>query len=116
MQLFKSMFSTPANLRNVDVTEANQLLNSSKPPFLVDVRTQQEFKQIRIQNATLLPLDELDQRMGELPKARVILVVCRSGARSSSAARVLANAGYEVVNMRGGMNDWESAGLPVRRG
>jgi rhodanese-related sulfurtransferase len=54
--------------------------------------------------------------MGDLPKDRVILVVCRSGGRSSAAARELSAAGYEVINMRGGMIDWQSAGLPIRKG
>lgn len=115
MNMFKSLFSAP-NFRNVDVAEASQMLNSNKPPFLLDVRTDAEFRQMHIQGTKLIPLDSLAQRIGDLPKDRVILVVCRSGARSSSAARDLATAGYEVVNMRGGMIDWQSAGLPIRKG
>jgi rhodanese-related sulfurtransferase len=80
------------------------------------VRSDAEFKQMRIQGAKLIPLDHLVQRMGDLPKDRVILVVCRSGGRSSAAARELSAAGYEVINMRGGMIDWQSAGLPIRKG
>ncbi len=115
MNMLKSLFNAP-NFRNVDVAEANQMLSSSKPPFLLDVRTSAEFKEMHIQGAKLIPLDNLMQRMGDLPKERAILVVCRSGGRSSTAARELAAVGYDVINMRGGMIQWQGAGLPIRKG
>lgn len=54
--------------------------------------------------------------MNKLPKDAQILTVCRSGARSSAAARLLAEQGFRVVNLRGGMMAWESAGYKVKRG
>lgn len=116
MNMLKALFSSAPSFLNVDAAEANQMLNSKTPPFLLDVRSEPEFRQARIQGAKLIPLDNLARQMGDLPKDRVILVVCRSGGRSSAAARELAAAGYEVVNLRGGMNDWQGAGLPIRKG
>lgn len=115
MNMLKSLFSTP-NFRNVDAAEANQMLSGEKSPFLLDVRSDPEFRQAHIQGAQLIPLGNLAQKMADLPKDRVILVVCRSGGRSSAAARELAAAGYDVINMRGGMDEWQGAGLPIRKG
>jgi rhodanese-related sulfurtransferase len=54
--------------------------------------------------------------MSELPKDREIICVCASGSRSSSAARQLTSSGYNVLNLSGGMGQWQRAGLPVKRG
>lgn len=54
--------------------------------------------------------------MNELPRDREILCVCRSGARSSSAARRLAEMGFKVNNLSGGMIGWMQARLPVEHG
>lgn len=115
MNMLKSLFSTP-NFRNVDAAEANRMLNADNPPFLLDVRSDPEYRQAHIQGAQLIPLGNLAQQIADLPKDRAILVVCRSGGRSSTAARELAAAGYDVINMRGGMIDWQGAGLPIRKG
>jgi rhodanese-related sulfurtransferase len=54
--------------------------------------------------------------MQELPREREIVCVCRSGNRSSSAARQLSAAGFKAANLRGGMIAWRRAGLPVKKG
>jgi rhodanese-related sulfurtransferase len=51
-----------------------------------------------------------------LPQDREIICVCRSGNRSGAAARQLVAAGYNAFNLRGGMNSWQRAGLPIKRG
>jgi rhodanese-related sulfurtransferase len=58
----------------------------------------------------------LATRLGDLPTDREILVVCRSGNRSGRAAKQLAKAGLNAVNVRGGMISWQQAGYPVRKG
>jgi rhodanese-related sulfurtransferase len=56
-------------------------------------------------------------RFGELPKDRPLLVMCAAGSRSAAATAHLLRNGYtDVVNVAGGITDWERAGLPVRRG
>ncbi len=64
----------------------------------------------------MIPLGELSRRMNELPKDRSILCICHSGSRSSVAARQLQAAGYQVINLQGGMSGWERARLPVKAG
>jgi rhodanese-related sulfurtransferase len=85
--------------------------------FMLDVREPDEWQQIHIPGATLIPLGELPQRLSELPKDQEIVVVCRSGNRSQAGAEVLAKAGFSgVTSMAGGMNQWSAAGLPVESG
>ncbi len=85
--------------------------------FMLDVREPDEWQQIHIPGATLIPLGELPQRLGELPKDQEIVVVCRSGNRSQAGAEILAKAGFSgVTSMAGGMNQWSAAGLPVESG
>jgi rhodanese-related sulfurtransferase len=65
-------------------------------------------------NARHIPLGALPARLSELPTGRPVVAVCQSGLRSARAARVLARAGHEVYNLRGGMRAWAGAGLPVK--
>lgn len=85
--------------------------------FVLDVRTTQEFKQDgHIAGATLITLAELPAKLKKVPTDRPVVCVCRSGARSSSACRVLQQAGYtQVLNLNGGMMGWQAARLPVTR-
>ncbi|MBK7219522.1 MAG: rhodanese-like domain-containing protein [Candidatus Promineofilum sp.] len=61
----------------------------------------------------LIPLTEFGRRLGELPRDRPILTICRSGHRSPLAARQLRQAGYDVTDVDGGTMAWERAGLPL---
>lgn len=97
-------------------SEAQALIAGDQRPFILDVRQPEEFTSGHINGAKLIPLDQLQGRLAELPKDRAILCVCRSGSRSGSAARLLANAGYQAINLRGGMMGWQTAKLPVKRG
>lgn len=72
---------------------------------LLDVRTPGEFASGHIEGATNIPVHELRERLGELDRGRAVVVYCRSGARSASAARLLAGAGFEVHDL-GPMSAW----------
>ena len=96
--------------------ELQEKLKSGKHPFILDVRQPEEFRAGHISGAKLIPLGELRQHMQELPKEREIVCVCASGSRSNSAARQLASAGFNVINMKGGMFIWQQAALPVKKG
>lgn len=79
--------------------------------FLLDVRTKSEFSQGHIKGATLIPVSELQGRIGEIEqhKEKPVLVYCLSGARSRSAGRFLASSGFKnVLDLRGGMMAWGS--------
>ncbi|MEK9145385.1 MAG: rhodanese-like domain-containing protein [Elusimicrobiota bacterium] len=92
---------------------------AARPGTLVlDVRTPEENVRGRIKGARLIPIGELEDRLGDLPqdKSTPILVYCAAGGRSSRAASLLRARGYaESFNLSGGISAWEDAGLPVER-
>jgi phage shock protein E len=89
-------------------------VEASTPHLLVDVRTPQEFNSGYIEGAVNIPLQELAQRADEIPTDQPVVLYCRSGNRSSNAARMLSNAGYEQVYDLGGVIDWQRQGLPLQ--
>ncbi len=91
-------------------TQARDLAASGA--LVVDVREPHEWAAGHIHGAVHRPLGGLDP--DELPRDRPVLTICRSGGRSSSAARALAEAGHrDVVNLSGGLTAWARAGLPL---
>ena len=94
----------------------SEKLKVGKHPLIVDVRQPDEFRQMRIAGAKLIPLNELYRRMKELPSSREIACICATGSRSKSAAKILAKAGYQVLDVSGGMHAWRRAKLPVQKG
>ena len=85
----------------VDV-EAVLAAPPAEHPFLLDVRTSQEFAAGHVPDAVNIPVDELRSRQGELPHDREIAVYCRVGQRGYLATRILRQAGFEAVNVGGG--------------
>jgi len=88
--------------------EAYRMMNELESYVLLDVRTIQEFTEIRIDGAILIPDYELRQRAEtELPdKNAVILIYCRSGRRSAFSAAILADLGYSNLYDFGGIINW----------
>lgn len=81
--------------------------------LVVDVRETVEWDAGHISDAVLIPLGELGSRVGELPRDRRMVIVCRTGSRSGYAADALHNAGYDVANLRGGLFAWAAGSLPL---
>jgi rhodanese-related sulfurtransferase len=82
--------------------------------FLLDVRTQQEWDEYHAPDTTLIPLDELEHRLDELPENEEIVVVCRSGNRSQTGRDILRTNGFDQsTSMAGGLNAWRTAGYPI---
>lgn len=99
---------------NVNVLQAKEIIDSTPDLAILDVRTWEEYIGGHIKNATLIPVDELGGRLGELDSQKPILVYCRSGGRSATASQILANNEFiEVYNMLGGINAWIAAGYPI---
>ena len=80
---------------------------------LLDVREDDEWTAGHIDGAQHIPLRELAARIGELPKERTIVAVCRSGGRSEAAVRGLRKLGFAAENLEGGVNAWDRAKLPL---
>jgi rhodanese-related sulfurtransferase len=75
--------------------------------FLLDVRTQGEFKSRKIDGAKLIPLNELGARAKEVPKNKEVVVYCASGMRSMFACRKLKGLGFtNIKNLSGGISQW----------
>ena len=96
----------------ISVDEAYQLYQEGT--FLLDVRTQEEWDDYHAPNTTLIPLDQLESRLSELPQDEPIVVVCRSGNRSQAGRDILRSNGFEgATSVAGGLTEWRSAGYPI---
>lgn len=97
-----------------------QAVQSGQPAELIDVRTPVEFREVHVQFARNMPLDQLDAAnlaAGRKGSSQPLYVICRSGSRGKQACEKLQAAGYtNVVNVEGGIKAWDEAGLPVVRG
>lgn len=114
MNLFELLFGKPVS--TIGAVELNDRLKNGKRPIVIDVRQPDEYRSGHIAGAKLMPLNTLNSRMKDLPQSREIVCVCASGNRSGSAARMLVKAGFNAVNMKGGMLSWRRASCPVKKG
>jgi rhodanese-related sulfurtransferase len=107
--LFQPTASTPTEISVAQAYEKFQ-----QGAFFLDVRSQDEWSQGHIAKSTLIPLDELSNRLSEVPKDQDVVVICRSGVRSKEGMTILRNAGYtRAVCMTGGLLAWKAAGYPL---
>ena len=96
----------------ISVDEAYQKYQQGT--FLLDVRTPEEWDEFHAPDTTLIPLDELEMRLDELPEGEEIVVVCRSGNRSQVGRDILLANGFDqTTSMAGGLKAWRAAGYPV---
>jgi rhodanese-related sulfurtransferase len=99
------------------ITAAQAAEKRDQGAFILDVREPDEWAQMHIPGATLIPLGELPDRLNEVPKDKEIVVVCRSGNRSAQGRDILLKAGFtNVASMTGGMTQWQAQGYPVASG
>jgi len=98
-----------AGYQRITPEQAKEMLDNNEDIILLDVRTEDEFKEKRIPGAILLPDFMITDSASEvLPdKNAIILIYCRSGRRSENAARELIDMGYKNVYDFGGIIDWE---------
>ncbi len=111
---FLSNLFGPA-VSTITVEELNEKLKFGKHPLVLDVRQPDEFRAGHVTGAKLIPLNELHKKITDLPKGREIVCICASGNRSTSAAKMLAKEGFNVLNVQGGMLAWRRAKLPVQK-
>ena len=104
-------------LPQISPQEALTALNSGT--LLLDVREAEELAATRydVPDQLGIPISELEQRSGEIPRDRPIIVACAAGGRSAKAIQRLQDAGYtNLTNLTGGLQAWEGEGLPVVKG
>ena len=113
---FLSGLMGQSQIPQLEPAQVQALLSQSPSPFLLDVRTPEEYGEEHISGTVLIPLDNLAARINRIPKDKDIICICASGSRSSAAANFLSSRGYKVSNMRGGMHRWVHSGLPIKTG
>jgi rhodanese-related sulfurtransferase len=105
---------------NISPQQLHDLMQAGHPVDLIDVRTPVEFQELHATLARNVPLDQLDAAQltsGRSPADPPLYVICRSGTRGKQACEILSNVGFaNVVNVEGGTQAWDRAGLPVVRG
>ncbi|TMQ91819.1 rhodanese-like domain-containing protein [Actinomadura soli] len=84
--------------------------------YLLDVREQDEWDAGHAPTAVHIPMGQLGDRAGEVPRDREVYVICRSGARSAQVTVALNQAGWLARNVDGGMKGWVEAGRPMEGG
>lgn len=98
----------------IDVAEAARRYEDGVPVF--DVREPDEYREAHVPGAALIPLGDVVERSDELPTSGEVLIICRSGGRSRSAAEHLRTLGIDAINVAGGTQDWIAAGHRVVTG
>ncbi|WP_028273993.1 rhodanese-like domain-containing protein [Atopococcus tabaci] len=88
---------------SISMPEFDELYRKNKDIHIIDVREDDEFASGHIPGATSVPLSQFPT---ELDKDKSYYVICHSGGRSSLACQQLAQNGYDVTNVMGGMSAW----------
>jgi len=96
------------NYIDIRVEKAHELIEGNPEEIiLLDVRTEGEYNAEYIPGAINIPLSDLESRIDELDSSKAIIVYCKSGGRSRTASETLAQRGFVVYNMEGGINAWK---------
>lgn len=107
----RPLASTP----QMTVDELASAMESDRVHVL-DVRGASEWESGHVPGAVHVPLGHLEERLGELPTGRPLVVHCQGGGRSAIAASVLQTHGVGAVNLAGGFKAWSNAGKPTETG
>ena len=98
----------------VDTLAATRLINDGA--VIVDVREPAEYAAGRLNNATNIPVADMEKRAGDIASGKPVLVYCNGGQKSGKAAALLKKAGREqVFSLSGGIDAWKQAGLPISK-
>jgi rhodanese-related sulfurtransferase/glyoxylase-like metal-dependent hydrolase (beta-lactamase superfamily II) len=103
--------SAPPPAVQVTPIAAEELVTAGAP--VIDVREPDEWSAGHAPQARPIPLGQVEARLDEVRTESPALIVCRSGGRSNAVAQMLNARGINAVNLAGGMQAWEQAGLPV---
>ena len=104
----------PVPIEEINVDQLADLREEGA--VVLDVRSPEEYVEVRVPGVLLIPLPDLADRYGEIPPADTVYVICRSGARSMRASEFLATRGRSAVNVAGGTLAWIESGRPVDSG
>lgn len=112
--MFRKFRGTQPSVAEVDVTEAWRRVKE-EDAVLLDVREADELREASVPGALHIPLGQLAAMGESLPRDRDLLVLCRSGNRSSLATEILNRNGFDrASNVSGGIIAWHQARLPIQ--
>ena len=101
----------------ISVERVYEIITSGEDYFILDVRNQDEYDEVHIEGAVLIPVDTLESRLDELPKDKPIITYCKAGIRSANAAAILVENGFtQIYDMGGGITEWINKGYPTVSG
>lgn len=106
------------NFKSVSVADFAELIKDTANVQLLDVRTSDEFNEGHIDGALQIDFYSalfMDLATMKLSKEKPVAIYCRSGRRSASAANKLAEQGYDVINLDGGIMAWKQSKKPIVR-
>lgn len=112
--LFTELRRKASGMINVEAPEAVKLINADAA--VIDLRSAEAYARGHIVRAKNIPLDELQANVEKIEKlkARSVVAVCDTGIASTKAVDILRKNGVEnVYGLKGGMNSWSQAGMPV---
>jgi len=103
-------------IEEISVDDLAQRIAQGGAP-LIDVRQPEEYREAHVPGALLIPLDQVPDRLDDVrSEGAEVLVICKSGARSRTAANFLATAGITALNVAGGTSAWIASGRDVHVG
>jgi rhodanese-related sulfurtransferase len=108
---------TGAGGAQIGTLEATRLMNQGGT-LVLDIREAPDYATGHLPKARHIPLSQLSKRVDEIVrfKDKPVIVTCRNGAKAAGAARVLKQAGFsKVLALRGGVDAWQQASLPVEK-
>lgn len=113
MSILSLLFGACMHHGNIESVDAESFAKAIRTEHvqLLDVRTEREYNDGRIEyavNVDVMQPDFLDRVLPLLDKTKKVYVYCRSGKRSMNAARQLTAKGFKVVNLAGGIMEWQS--------
>jgi len=98
----------------ISAEEVYVIITEEKDFLILDVRTIEEYSEGHIEGSKLIPVSELGSRLNELPQDKPIIVYCRSGNRSNTAANILIENGFKkIYDMGGGILEWKKNSFPL---
>ena len=95
-------------VHEISARELKASLNEDKI-FLLDVRTPREYEQQKLKDSVNIPIYELNDNLGDIPKSKEIITICSHGERSARAAEFLEEKGYKAKSLVGGLSSWNLA-------
>ena len=105
---------TVSGITLISIEEVFEIIKNNEDYIILDVRTQEEYGEGHIGSVVLISVDELEGRLDELPEDKPIIVYCKAGVRSNTAASILIENGFtQVYDMSGGILEWIDKGYPV---